>query len=117
ENTDGTVNFAPRMGMETLINGYKRILKSIYAPEPYYQRISTFLRHYNPTVQGRLQREDLQAFLRSMVRIGIFSRASFCYWRLLLKTLVTKRKALPAVVELAICGQHLFKVSDKVVSA
>ena len=48
DNVDGTTNFIPRMNRETLREGYKSILRHIYAPGPYYQRIRTFLREYHP---------------------------------------------------------------------
>ena len=48
DNVDGTTNFIPRMDMEKLREGYKEILRHIYAPGPYYQRVRTFLREYHP---------------------------------------------------------------------
>ena len=47
-NTDGSTNFTPKMGRETLTNGYKHILNTIYAPKPYYERVKTFLKEYKP---------------------------------------------------------------------
>jgi len=77
ENTDGVLNFMPKMGIETLNDGYRRILASIYAPKQYYQRINTFLENYTPTAISRIQKEDIVAFLRSAWRVGILSKARF----------------------------------------
>ncbi|RLB04265.1 MAG: B12-binding domain-containing radical SAM protein, partial [Deltaproteobacteria bacterium] len=49
DNTDCSINFIPKMGHETLINGYKRIMKTIYSPRHYYRRIGTFLHEYRPS--------------------------------------------------------------------
>ena len=114
ENTDGSLNFMPVMGMENLMEGYRKILKTIYSPKCYYQRINTFIANYRPTVRARIGREDMAAFGRSVWRIGILSRARFRYWRLLIKTLLKKRMALPIAVELAIYGLHYDKIARRI---
>jgi radical SAM superfamily enzyme YgiQ (UPF0313 family) len=117
ENTDGVLNFIPKMGMKSLNEGYRKILASIYAPKQYYQRINTFLENYTPTAVSRLQKEDILAFIRSIWRIGILSRARFHYWKLLLKTSIKKRMALPMAVELAIYGLHYEKIAKRICAA
>ncbi|HVT82070.1 MAG TPA: radical SAM protein, partial [Phycisphaerae bacterium] len=37
-NTDGTTNIIPKMGLENLRNGYLRLLNDIYSPKPAYTR-------------------------------------------------------------------------------
>jgi len=117
ENTDGVLNFTPRMGITTLNEGYRKILASIYSPRQYYQRINTFLENYRPTVKARLQKQDIAAFIRSAWRIGIFSRARFHYWKLLVKTFIKRRMALPIAVELAIYGLHYEKITRRICAA
>jgi radical SAM superfamily enzyme YgiQ (UPF0313 family) len=114
ENTDGVLNFMPRMGIETLNNGYKKILSSIYSPKYYYQRINIFLENYTPTAKSRIGRSDISAFLKSLWRIGIISRARFHYWKLLVRTFIKKRMALPIAVELAIYGLHYEKIAKRI---
>lgn len=113
-NTDGDINFMPKMGVDKLIKGYKRIIGNIYSPKQYYQRINTFIKNYNPTVRTRISRTDINAFIKSMWHIGILSRARLLYWKLIIKTSLTKRKALPAAVELAIYGLHFERITKKV---
>jgi len=114
ENTDGVLNFMPKMGIEPLHEGYKKILSAIYSPRRYYQRINTFLENYTPTAVSRVGREDIAAFLKSLWRIGIMSRARFHYWKLLLRTFARKRMALPIAVELAIYGLHYEKITRRI---
>ncbi len=113
-NTDGSLNFVPVMGVENLQAGYRKILKTIYSHKCYYQRINTFIANYTPTVRTKIKWEDLRAFYRSAWRIGIISRARFRYWRLLIKTLIKKRMALPIAVELAIYGLHYDKIARRI---
>jgi len=114
ENTDGSLNFLPKMGKEKLIEGYKKILSTIYSPKNYYKRINTFIRNYSPTVKGKIPKEDVKAFLKSLWQVGILSKARLRYWKLIIKTSLTKRKALPAAVELTIYHQHFEKVAKKI---
>jgi len=117
ENTDGVLNFMPMMGIKPLNDGYRKILASIYTPKMYYQRINTFLENYRPTVISKVQKEDIIAFIRSTWRIGILSRARFHYWKLLAKTFIKKRLALPIAVELAIYGLHYEKIAKRICAA
>jgi radical SAM superfamily enzyme YgiQ (UPF0313 family) len=48
DNVDGSTNIIPKMGLEPLREGYRKILSQIYAPKFYYERILTFLREYQP---------------------------------------------------------------------
>ncbi|MCL4416075.1 MAG: B12-binding domain-containing radical SAM protein, partial [Actinobacteria bacterium] len=46
-NTSG-LNFIPTMDTEELINGYQKVLSTIYEPKSYYARIRTLLEEYKP---------------------------------------------------------------------
>jgi len=113
ETTDGSLNFIPKMRKEKLIEGYKKIISTIYSRKQYYKRINTFIKNYKPTAKGRILKEEYAALFRSMWRIGFLSRARFLYWKLIIKTLFTNVKAFPEVVELAICWLHFDKVTKK----
>jgi radical SAM superfamily enzyme YgiQ (UPF0313 family) len=43
ENTDGVLNFERAMGKEILLEGYNKIISTIYSYKCYYQRINTFI--------------------------------------------------------------------------
>ena len=114
-NTDIHLNFVPKMSKEKLIEGYKKIISTIYSRKCYYQRIHTFIKNYNPTVRARLSMSEIRAFIKSIWKIGILSKARLPFWKLIIKTSFTKIRALPAAVELAIFGQHFEKIAKKVV--
>jgi len=111
DNVDGTTNILPRMSLDTLSEGYRMIMNSIYSPKQYYQRLRTFLREYKaPKIRTPLQFFHLFGFLNSVVRIGIFGRERWYYWRLLLWTQLHCPKAFPLAVTLAVYGHHFRKV-------
>ncbi len=117
ENTDGSLNFIPKMGKEKLIEGYKKILSTIYSSKNYYKRIDTFVKSYRPTAKGKIPKEEFKAFFRSLWKVGILSKERFLYWKLIIKTGMTKTRALPAAVELTIYQQHFEKVVKKVANS
>ncbi|MCK5283287.1 MAG: DUF4070 domain-containing protein [Nanoarchaeota archaeon] len=116
ENTSACINFIPKMDKEKLIEGYKKILAKIYSPKNYYKRINTFIKHYKPTAKGRISKNDISAFMKSVWKIGILSRARLLYWKLLIKTGLTKRKAFSTAIELAIYGQHFERVTKRILA-
>ncbi|HUL54102.1 MAG TPA: B12-binding domain-containing radical SAM protein [Opitutaceae bacterium] len=110
DNVSCTTNFIPRMSMEELRAGYRRLMKSIYAPRPYYKRVRTFLREFKqPKVKFTFSPGLWMAFARSVVRLGIIGRERFEYWRLLLWTTVRRPASFQLAVTLAIQGHHFRK--------
>jgi radical SAM superfamily enzyme YgiQ (UPF0313 family) len=110
-NTDGTTNILPRMGLDVLREGYGNLMQHIYSPEHYYKRAMTFLRNYkSPKVRIPLDFQRLLAVLRSSIRLGIFGKERFQYWKILFWTLFCRPKMLPLTITLAIYGHHFRKI-------
>jgi radical SAM superfamily enzyme YgiQ (UPF0313 family) len=109
-NSDGTTNFAPRMNSATLRDGYRHLVRHLYTPGPYYQRVRTFLREYRPArIPGVWNWRYPVAFAKASVRLGIFGRERFQYWGLLLWTSWHRPALVPLAVTLAIYGHHFRK--------
>ncbi|OGO59917.1 MAG: B12-binding domain-containing radical SAM protein [Chloroflexi bacterium RBG_19FT_COMBO_48_23] len=112
DNTDCTMNFIPRMEYKNLINGYKKVIDTIYSPKQYYERIKTFLEEYKP-VGAKIfspQFAHLMAFVKSVWFLGIIGKGRQYYWRLLAWTLARRPKSFSMSVILAIYGFHFRKV-------
>ena len=113
-----STNFRPRMPMETLVEGYKRIWAEIYSPRKYYERIRTFLREFNPA--NRPARKptatQLKAFVASLWRIGLFGgpKASYYYWKTLVTALFQHPRAFPEAVALLIFGAHFQRIAKDI---
>jgi radical SAM superfamily enzyme YgiQ (UPF0313 family) len=116
DNTDGSINFVSKMDRTKLIEGYQEIIKTIYGPRPYYQRISQFLRYHNPHGKQRIAKGELKALLKSILYIGILGngKTQWYYWKLFIKALVFYRKSFAEAITLMIYGQHFRKVAKKV---
>jgi len=116
DNTDGSTNFIPKMGYETLARGYEHIVDTIYAPKQYYERIRTFLKEYQPSNKGKFKVSLLHliALIRTTWVLGIKEKGRMQYWKLVGWTLLKKPKTFPLSIQLAIQGFHYRKVAQKV---
>ena len=113
DNADGTTNFRPRMDLETLRAGYRDLLRRLYSPRAYYQRVRTFLREFKvPDVGTRLDMQRFLAFARSAARLGILGRERLHFWRLMAWTLVRRPRLFSRAVTLSIYGYHFRRVSE-----
>lgn len=117
-NVDGSTNFVPRMGMDCLNEGYAQLLRGIYAPRPYYQRVRRFLREYRrPQIQGAMDAARVQAFFRSLLHLGILGRERWQFWHLLTWTALRRPVMFSKAVQLAICGHHYMHISRECIAA
>jgi len=116
DNTDTTINFIPKMNQEALLNGYKKILKALYSPNNYYQRVRGFLINYQPLPKRvfRFHFYHLGAFFKSVLRLGIIRKERRHYWKLLLWTIFRRPRLFPLAVTFAIYGFHFQKIFEKV---
>jgi hypothetical protein len=113
DNVDGTTNILPRMGLDVLREGYGNLMHHIYSPEYYYKRAMTFLREYRrPRVRTPLDFQRLLAVFRSSVRLGIFGRERFQYWKILSWTLFRRPQFFGLAITLAIYGHHFRKICN-----
>jgi radical SAM superfamily enzyme YgiQ (UPF0313 family) len=110
DNVDGTTNFIPRMNRETLRDGYRRLMDYLYAPGPYYRRIRTFLREYQPPrFSGAVTLRNIGALVRASIRLGVIGRERFHFWGLLVWTCFRRPTLVPMAVKLSIYGFHFRK--------
>ena len=111
DNVDGSTNIIPKMGLEPLRAGYRKILDQIYAPQVYYERVSTFLREYQPPkIRLHMEPQYILALGRSMYQLGIRGIERAHYWRLFFWTLFRRPRLFPVAMTLAIYGFHFRQV-------
>jgi radical SAM superfamily enzyme YgiQ (UPF0313 family) len=115
DNTDFSLNFVPRMSPEALLNGYRTILKSIYSPREYYERVKRFLEDFKPTQQRafRFQMCYLNALLKSMLMLGIIGKERWHYWKLFFWSLFRKPKLFRLAITFSIYGFHFRKLFEQ----
>jgi radical SAM superfamily enzyme YgiQ (UPF0313 family) len=113
-NTDGSMNFIPKMDHDVLIEGHKEIVTTIYGYKNYYERIKAFLREYQPIhpVFKRIQFQDIVSLLKSIWVLGIREKGKRQYWSLFFATLFKHPRKMPISISLAIYGYHFRKITE-----
>ena len=121
DNTDCSINFIPKMGYDTLVNGYKRIISGIYASQPYYERVKEFLQHYNPLEKTafhlhlghiRFHSGCVGALFKSIVLLGIKDKERIYFWKLFFWSLCRRPRLFALAITYAIYGYHFRKVFE-----
>jgi hypothetical protein len=107
-NTDLSMNFIPKMNYQELIEGYKKIIKSIYATKPYYKRVRQLLLNYNRihARQHRIEFTFLNAFIKSIIIIGIINKGRGEYWKFLIWTLFNRPGLFIDAMTFVVYGYH-----------
>lgn len=113
DNVDGTTNIIPNMDPEIFREGYKKILRHIYSPENYYERIKTlFLEYRAPKIKGKITLDHILGLITSIYYLGILGKERGQFWHLLFWTTLHRRELFPLAVTLAVYGHHFRKVSE-----
>ena len=120
-NTSLHVNFIPKnMTKEKLVEGYKRVLATIYDPrlKNYFERC--FIAFEHSTYTGHNGRSigltELRAFWLSICK-QLFSRQGPAYAKFLWKVFRKDYRMIPEAVEQAIKGYSLQKVTKRMVTS
>lgn len=116
DNTDCSLNFIPKMQYAALLEGYRNIVRTIYAPDQFYARVKKFLENYRPLHNslGRLHMSEIKAFVMSIFVLGIKGKERFHYWRLFLWSVFSRPRLAPLAVTFAIYGYHFRKVFERI---
>jgi radical SAM superfamily enzyme YgiQ (UPF0313 family) len=113
DNTDFATNIVPKMPLRELERGYKRIVKTIYSPRCYYRRLTRYLlSHKLKENGGGVSWGKIEAFVKSVILLGIIGRERFFYWKLFFTMLFAKPNALALAIKFAIYGYHFRKVFE-----
>lgn len=112
-NTDFSINFVPRMDAKTLLTGYKKILHKIYSPKHYYQRVTNFLKEFEPKKEKvfHINPNYILALFRSMLRLGVIGSERIYYWKLFFWTLFRKPRLFSLAILFSIYGFHFRRIS------
>jgi radical SAM superfamily enzyme YgiQ (UPF0313 family) len=115
-NDSVTLNFIPEMDPKILLEGYKRVLSTIYDPglKNYFERCLTMLRHLRPSDHSvrSVGKAELVAFAKSLSR-QLFSRQGPAYVRFLTRVLRDHPRMFPEAGRLAVMGYHFEKITSQ----
>ncbi len=110
-NTLLDLNFVPKMDVDELIAGYRRILETIYSPAEYFERASAFLSRLGEAARTPVVWSDVMAVVRSLWRQGLRSNYRMEYWKFIAQALHRHRNHFDKAMTLAIMGHHFFELT------
>ncbi len=115
EGSNTECNFIPRMNYETLLDGYKHILNTIYSPRQYYERIITFLQEYKPYTKNKIKIRPwhVKGFFKVSWFLGVGEKGRKYYWKLMISTLLKRPSVFPIAMKFAVYGYHFRKVVEQ----
>ena len=113
------LNFRTEMSYGTLIEGYKRVLTTLYDPtlENYFSRCLTLFRHLKPVRHLRKprSRNEIDAAFMT-VRRRLSARQVLAYSKFIGKVSKEYPRMLPEAIYLAAMGYHFEKISRQQVA-
>jgi len=112
------LNFVPRRPEAEVVEGYKRVLATLYSPANYFRRCATLLERLpRRSRSGRpVSWSGIKALLRSLVQ-QTFSPYGWHYLRLLAGAALHRPALFPDAVAYAIKGHHLFVITEEILKA
>ena len=102
------------MNLDTLIDGYMKVLNTIYDPKYFYERVMQFLKDFEPTQKKvfHLNPNYIAALFKSIFKLGIIGKERIYYWKMFFWTLIHKPKLFSLAILFSIYGFHFRKISN-----
>ena len=108
------MNFVPRMNAAFLVEGYRKILRTIYSPAEYYQRALDCLSRLTEGPEPRRSSllGDAAAFARVVLALGVRDAGRAEFWRYMRRAVSSHRRNFAHAVTLAAMGYHFRKLTE-----
>ena len=113
-NTDFSINFVPQMNSKVLLEGYKKILTTIYSPKYFYERVMLFMKDFVPKKKKvfHVNPNYIFALFKSIYKLGMIGEERYYYWKLFFWTLFRKPQLFSLAILFTIYGFHFRKISN-----
>ena len=112
-NVIDDTNIVTCMDRETLRSNYRALVKSLYGPKNYYDRVKIFLAEYKePKEKPPLTADAVLAVARCFFWLGLVRKGRKDFWRVFCWLCLHKHESLQSFLGLAILGYHFRKVHE-----
>ena len=114
-NTVCTFNFKTRMDPAFLVQGYQSIMRTIYSPREYYERVLDSMRRTAEQLAEPSHYSLVRGFTtltRVFLRLGVIDSERKEFWRFFTHALFKHRKRIADSLRLAAVGYHFRKLSE-----
>jgi radical SAM superfamily enzyme YgiQ (UPF0313 family) len=114
-NTVCTFNFKTRMDPAFLVQGYQTIMRTIYSPREYYERVLDSMRRNAERFSEPTHYSLIRGFTtltRIFVTLGVIDSERKEFWRFFTQALFKHRKRVADSLRHAVVGYHFRKLSE-----
>jgi radical SAM superfamily enzyme YgiQ (UPF0313 family) len=115
DNLSCALNFVPKMNAARLVEGYQRILKTIYQPSEYYRRALECLKRVpqdGPAPQQYGLLSGALSLARLAFRLGVLDCERREFWRFFRRAAAEHREKFAESMRLAAMGYHFRKLTE-----
>jgi radical SAM superfamily enzyme YgiQ (UPF0313 family) len=120
DQTTSGLNFVTRISRTEILRNFIRIIKAVYEPSNYYNRVAftglNIRPNYKYTPSFRTWLIYMRSFLRVCKKAGFNSSTGFYYWKMFFTVIFRNPKGIEAAVNLAAMFIHFQKQKDYGVS-
>jgi radical SAM superfamily enzyme YgiQ (UPF0313 family) len=114
-NTVCTFNFKTRMDPAFLVQGYQTIMRTIYSPREYYERVLDSMRRTAEQFSEPTHYSLIRGFTtltRIFLTLGVIDSERKEFWRFFTQALFKHRKNISDSLRHAVVGYHFRKLSE-----
>lgn len=119
DQTTSGLNFITSRTRLDVLKDYIQVIKYIYNPERYYERVRHTslnlkpVNKYSPSIVRVLK--NVKVFLKVCIKVGFNKTTGWLYWKTLLTVISKNPRAIEATVNLAAMFIHFYKQSEFVI--
>ncbi len=115
-NTDGSLNFVPKMDRDILIQGFQRVLRNIYSPKEYYRRaLDCLSRFHADRIEPRQSNflADAKALYKIVTTLGVRDAERWTFWKYCIDLVRLYPRDIAHGLTLAAMGYHFRQVTER----
>lgn len=112
----GMTNFRTRMAKDVLLEGYKKLLQDLYAPDAYFSRCLRVLDAWPRNLPSRFKfplAYGLSTLFRTVWRMGVKAPYRLAFWRFLATVLWRHPHFIARAVSQAVNGEHVIRFTSE----
>lgn len=119
-NTSITLNFVPQIESRVLIDGFKRVISTLYDRDlkKYFERCLTMIQNRKTISRYRnpIGFAEIKAALKSLT-FQLFSKQGPAYAKFLIKIMRDNPRLLPDAIRMAVKGYHFERMTRETIAA
>lgn len=107
---DSTTNFIPKMDKDILVKGYNALVKKVYSPKFYFERVGNFLKYYVPTRKIPVHKRIIPSIIKIYLVMKHLKKGRLDFVKFIANIIARSPKMFPAALDQSVLYIHFNKV-------